>query len=277
MTSETQPALNGVPLRDQELVFPITPVQAVAANRSQRERLVASLAELSATDWAAPSRCADWSVQNVVQHLVDINRVQRSAVAAALAGERFTLFQTFNPKVTPAEWIAEAGPQSYQETLSDMVETTQALLADVDALPADPDSVLLSTPAGRQPWHRSVLHALFDSAIHERDIFAPLGRHVDTPTDEFTPIAAYQLLLTGRVLAAVGIAVDLGLALAGGPSLRLVVNGPLVSVTEEAVDGGLTGEAAAVLDAMGGRGELADVVSGPAEVIPALGALRSLL
>ena len=54
-------SIGGVP--DDQLV-PLT---------RQRRRLEAMLADLATDEWAAPSRCDDWTVQDVVAHLAGVN------------------------------------------------------------------------------------------------------------------------------------------------------------------------------------------------------------
>ena len=53
----------------------------------QRRRLAALLGELDDEQWAAPSRCAEWSVQDVVAHLVSVNQFWAFSIGAALGGE----------------------------------------------------------------------------------------------------------------------------------------------------------------------------------------------
>src|ERR1043165_8876667 len=96
----------GVGLRDQQVTLDITPADAVRANRTQRTRLLASLRELDADDWARSSRCDRWSVKDVVRPLVHMNGLQRETLAAARNDERYTGFKTFDPKATPDEWVS---------------------------------------------------------------------------------------------------------------------------------------------------------------------------
>ncbi|HVE97878.1 MAG TPA: maleylpyruvate isomerase N-terminal domain-containing protein [Mycobacteriales bacterium] len=274
--------LPGVALREHDVQLGVSPEQAAAATRSHRSRFLAEVEALSPDEWTAQSRCSAWSVQDVVRHGVHINTVLLDGVAAARAGERFAFFSTFNPKLSPLEYLEAHGPEPVEASLAAYAETTQRLITVVDELVADGADLLVASPVGRQPWHRSVLHGLFDSAIHERDILAPLGRVPDPapPADELTAIAAYQVLLVGRFLAVVGMPFDLALHLDGGPALRFRVDGPLVSVQPGGTDGAAVearGEVYAVLDAMVGRGSLADALDAPPEVVAAMSAISSLV
>jgi len=282
--TETTPQYAGVPLKLQDVRFTVASEDAVAAAHSQRGRLLETVRDLTADEWAAPSRCAAWTVQDLVRHLTHIGGVQADSMVAARTGERFGFFSTFDPKATPDALIKEGGPEDVGVTLGGFVASTERLLSLVDELAAAADDALLvSTPAGRQPWHRSLLHGLFDSAVHERDIVEQLPAR-STPVvgaDEVRAIASYQVLLVARILAVVGAPVNLGLELVGGPSLHVVVDGPVVSVQPldpaASPPARASGEVNAVLDAMSGRGALADVLDGPPEVAMGLSALASLV
>ena len=288
-----------VAFRDQDVRFDVTTSDAITANRSQRSRLLATLQDLTSKQWQAPSRCADWTVQDVVRHLEHMSDLLLGAIVAARADERYAVFRNFDPKSTPSRLIADAGPEPVAETLLGFAASTARIVTAVDELSDVDDVLLISTPAGRQPWPRAVLHGLFDSALHERDILVALSLPV--PHDpaaaagadalELSAVARYQVLLTGRILCMVGIQTDLCLQLVGGPSLRLVVAGASVDVhtdhsrtndaTSEPVPGNgcvdCTGPATAVLDAMAGRENLSDVLTGPPGAAAALSVLAGVL
>lgn len=271
-----------VPLREHDVQLGVSPAHAAEAIRSHRSRLLAEVQSFTPDDWAAQSRCSEWSVQDVVRHLVHLNTVQLDAVAAARAGEKFGFFSTFNPKQTPLEHLAAQGPDPVEATRAAYAETTQRLIAVADELAAEDADLLVASPVGRQPWHRSLLHGLFDSAVHERDVLVPLGRAPEPapPAAEVTAIAAYQVLLVGRFLAVVGTPIDLALHLDGGPSLRFRVDGPVVSVQPGGTDGAAVvarGEVDAVLDAMVGRGDLGAALDAPPEVVTAMSSISSLV
>ena len=288
-----------VAFRDQDIRFDVTAGDAITANGAQRARLLATLQDLTEEQWQAPSRCADWTVQDVVRHLGHMNELILGAMVAARVDEHYTVFRTFDPKSTPSRLIADAGPESVADTLSGFAGSTARVVTAVDEL-ADLDAdLLISTPAGRQPWPRAVLHGLFDSALHERDILAALSLPIPHDSDavaasdavELTAIASYQILLTGRILCMVGIQTDLCLNLVGGPSLQLVVAGASVDVhtdhsrsdhapSDPVRDGeylDCSGPATAVLDAMAGRANLSDVLTGPPAAAAALSVLAGVL
>jgi uncharacterized protein (TIGR03083 family) len=267
----------GVQFRDQDVRFDVTPGEALAANTAQRGRLLATLHGLSDVNWAHESRCAGWSVQHVVRHLAQMNDLIADAITAALAGERFDAFKTFDPRTTPDTWV-QARHESPAGTLGIYDNSSTALMKVIDGLDAD-GTLLVATPAGRQPWPRALLHALFDSAIHERDILEPLGVEVAADADELSAIAAYQVLLAARVACLAGLPLDVTLRLDGADTLSVAIDAAVVDVHRDAADGGevATGSAVAVLDAMAGRGDLDAVLTGSPVAVTALSTLRALL
>jgi len=286
--TETTPQYAGVPVRDQDVRLDVTAAEAVEAGRSQRTRLLDAVESLTDDEWMAQSRCAQWSVQDVVRHLVHVTSMSVESIEAARTGARYDGFSAakFNPKETPHAFLTALGAEPAEATREAFAASTARVIAAMDELSADKlladDDVLVATPIGRQVWHRSLLHGLFDSAVHERDILAPFGRKPDPtpPAEEVRAIASYQVLLVARILAVVGAPVDLALRLTGGPDLRVRVAGPLVSVSSGDLDGATAearGEVDAVLDAMTGRGQLAEVLDAPPEVVMGLSALSSLV
>jgi uncharacterized protein (TIGR03083 family) len=285
-----------VAFRDQDVRFDVTASDAVTANRAQRARLLTTLRDLTDEQWQAPSRCAGWTVQDVVRHLGQMNELILGAIAAGRADEHYTVFRNFDPKSTPSRLIADAGPEPVAETLSGFATSTTRTVTAINELADLEEDLLIATPAGRQPWPRAVLHGLFDSALHERDILVALslpvphdsGAAATTNAVELAAVASYQVLLTGRILCMVGIQTELCLHLVGGPTLRLLVAGASVDVhadrteSDEAPigDGGsmaCSGPATAVLDAMAGRENLADVLTGPPAAAAALSVLAGVL
>jgi uncharacterized protein (TIGR03083 family) len=162
----------------------------------QRRRLAALLAELDDAEWAAPSRCEAWSVQDVVSHLVTTNQFWAFAVGAARAGAPTRVLATFDPVASPAEMVAAVRSQGPADVLAQFVEGVDALAAAVEGLDADGWAMPGEAPPGHVPLSAVALHALWDSWVHERDILLPLGRPpVDEP-DEIIGSLAYAAALS---------------------------------------------------------------------------------
>lgn len=268
----------GVALRDQQVELFVTAQRAAAANESQRSRLVSTLRTLDESQWRTSSRCPDWTVQDVVRHLAQMADLTRAALTGGRAGERVDAFTTFDPKKTPTDLVRSVGTQAPASTLADFERSTAALIELVNGLGPE-ETFLAVTPAGRQPWPRSTLHALFDSAVHERDIAAPLGINVPAGEKEMTAIAAYQVLLSSRVACMFGAQARFELELTGASGMTVTIDGPNVRLSDQLGSGATvcSGDAVRVLDAMTGRGDLSAELHAPPEVIAVLSTLVALI
>lgn len=150
----------------------------------QRRRLDAIFAALSDAEWAAPSRCEEWTVQDVAAHLDGANGFFQRSITAGLAGEPTRMLVGFDPKATPAAMVADVRSATPAETLAGLVESNDALCDLVGALDDEEWSTIAEAPAGLLPIRWLVHHALWDSWVHERDIGLPLGLTLTEEPDE---------------------------------------------------------------------------------------------
>jgi uncharacterized protein (TIGR03083 family) len=141
----------------------------------QRTRLGELLAGLDEAQWATPSRCDGWSVQDVVAHLVIVNGFWDLSIKAGLAGEPTRYLSAFDPAVSPAEAAPSMRVLSAADTLEQLVTSNQAIFDLVRALDGDGWQTTAEAPAGHLPIRLVVNHALWDGWVHERDIVLPLG------------------------------------------------------------------------------------------------------
>lgn len=161
----------------------------------QRRRLEALLAGLDERQWSLPSRCAGWSVRDVVTHLVSTNQFWTFSIGAAMSGEPSRFLVGFDPVATPADLVRGAGSLSRDEVLERFVASNHALEQAV--APLGPDD--WDRPGEAPPGHVSLLavalHALWDSWIHERDIVLPLGLEQASVDGEVAACLAYAAAL----------------------------------------------------------------------------------
>jgi hypothetical protein len=75
----------------------------------QRQRFVAVLRGFGPSDWAAPTRCTDWSVHDVIRHLCDGNM---KLAAAGLDDRTLDLTAGFDPRTTPRGWPTISASES---------------------------------------------------------------------------------------------------------------------------------------------------------------------
>ena len=74
----------------------------------QRTRLATRLADLDDAQWAAPSRCQGWSVQDVVAHLTTTNQFWALSITSARDGDPTRFLDGFDPVAVPAQLVDDA-------------------------------------------------------------------------------------------------------------------------------------------------------------------------
>jgi uncharacterized protein (TIGR03083 family) len=174
----------------------------------QRRRLQATLEALGRGDWAAPTRCEQWSVKDVVAHLVGVNAFWQASVQAGLAGTPTRVLVGFDPAVTPGLIIEPMRDLAPEKVLELFVASNESLLAVFDGLDDRRWMMAAETPAGHVTIRVVAHHALWDCWVHERDIALPLGATPPVEADEMRASLRYVSALgpafalsTGRTFA----------------------------------------------------------------------------
>jgi uncharacterized protein (TIGR03083 family) len=162
----------------------------------QRARLAEIATTFTDSEWSAPSRCAGWSVRDVIAHLAGINPLYVMAAAAGLAGEPTRLMPHFDPAVSPLRMVEDIGSLSSTEVLDLFVSSNADLVATVEALDEGGWSTVAESPLGAVPIRLLMSHALWDSWVHERDILIPLGIEPAVNADEVVASLRYVSALT---------------------------------------------------------------------------------
>jgi uncharacterized protein (TIGR03083 family) len=225
----------------------------------QRQRFVAVLEGFGPGDWAAPTRCADWSAHDVVRHLCDCNAVG-NAIVAGTDDHTLDITAGFDPRITPRGWLATSAGEPPGATLSRFVATTEEVLALLRARLAQSRRFDVPLPYGPMDWTVLLLHAFWDSWIHERD--ALLARGTDHPTDGDATAyaAAYGLFIAAAVASMFGDQVQEKLTLGGdgGGVFDLDCRGAVTLTVTRVTTAGAP--AAEVTDALAGRAQTAAVL-----------------
>ena len=226
--------------------------------------MAALLAGLDDEQWAAPSRCAGWSVQDVAAHLTSTNQFWALSVTSGIAGEPTRLLAGFDPVATPAQMVDAVRSRTPAETLDRFVASNDALTGAIErARRRRRGQCLAEAPPGHISIELLALHALWDSWIHERDIALPLGLPLVDEADEITGSLAYVAGLGPAFLALGGSTRSATLEVrATDPDVRLVVEiGPSVLLHARpapvgAVTVTVTGDAVDLVEALSFRAPL---------------------
>lgn len=160
----------------------------------QRRRLVDALAELDDADWSRPSRCAGWTVRDVVVHLDSTNAFWSFSIRRGLEGDPTSFLATFDPVSSPAELVAAAGDPSPAEVLERFRASTESLAETVGGV-GDAWGATAEAPVGHVSVDAVVHHALWDSWVHERDVLEPLGVEQVAEADEVEASLRYAAAL----------------------------------------------------------------------------------
>jgi uncharacterized protein (TIGR03083 family) len=195
--------------------LPIVAVEARDAGphpvMAQRRRLGETLAELTDEQWAHPSRCDGWTVQDVISHLTSTNGFWAFSIQSGVAGEPTRFLSSFDPVASPAELAAREHGRPPAEALEAYLGSVEAMAAVIDGLDDTGWAARSEAPPGHLPVTLTADHALWDAWVHERDIVLPLGLE---PT-----VVAAEVLASLRYGAGLGPAFGLSL---GTPTLGAV-------------------------------------------------------
>ena len=222
----------------------------------QQARFVAELGTLDEAAWSAPSRCDAWSNRDVIVHLDTATSFFAFAIRQGLAGQPTRFLATFDPVASPAQLVADAGPLSSQEVLARFAASSAGMADLLGSLDEADWAVLAEAPPGHLSVAAVAHHSLWDSWVHERDVFVPLG--IDPPLE------ADEVACSLRYVAALSpaFAVHHGFARTGvlevdvvGPDVVFAVEvGDRVAVRGEpsqtVPDLRLTGDAVVLLEAL---------------------------
>lgn len=130
--------------------------------RTERLALIDFLETLSPADWAVPSLCAGWTVQDVAAHLASASGM---GVGELLAVSARAGFRPNRVNLESARRWSQRGPRFILDQLRRNAEE------------------------GRRPMGTTQLMALTDSLCHADDIRYPLGRTAPLDGESFALVA----------------------------------------------------------------------------------------
>lgn len=236
----------------------LDPAAVLAAYARHRRRFADEVISLSDAELATPSRCAKWTVADVLRHGCDVDAWMQSIWSGGPLP-----FTSFDPRTTPHDSVVTGRAVPDDVVRDRYAASARVMAADVAGSGPDRWGLPSLCPAGAVPWWMSALHVFFDSWVHERDALLPLGRSLPADPGEATPVLAWAISLVGHI---------------GTDPLDAEVGGVHVvrhdGVVSSRVVGAASGDVAAIIDAVSGRGSVAEALAGcdPA-VVRRLGAM----
>ena len=226
----------------------------------QRRRFVAVLQGFGPDDWAAPTRCADWSAHDVVRHLCDGTML---ATSAGPDDRTLDMAAGFDPRITPHRSLSASAAESSDATLHRFTATTAEALALLRTRVARNGRYDVRLPYGPMDWTILMLHIFWDSWLHERDVLLARGREHPTDDDATYYATAYGLFISAAVAS-----------MFGGPVREtLTLGGDGGGIFQLDTCGGVTLIGTRVTTAGSPADQVADALAGRTETSTALGEL----
>ena len=174
-----------------------SPEQVVAAWRSHRQRFRDWFGAVDEAGWAGETRCTEWRVRDMAQHLISGAQFLGYTLHQARKGEPTRLLADFDAQQTPKLTTALYDGLPPSQLLDQLHAVDARVDAELEPLEADGWGVFAEAPPGHVPAHVSVNHFLFDSWVHERDVLLPAGQVPVTEPGEAAAVTSYVLALAG--------------------------------------------------------------------------------
>jgi uncharacterized protein (TIGR03083 family) len=234
------------------------------ASSRQAQRLVALVREFSDEQWAAPSRCEQWRVRDVISHLSTTNGFWAYSLGEGLRGEPSSLLANFDPVRTPPLLVASLSELSNQQVFEQYAASVDQLCALFETVRDDQWDMVAEAPPGHVSLREIGAHSLWDSWTHERDIAIPLNLPLSHEADEISWCLRYVAGLGAAFLATEGSTREGLLTIAvTQPELLITVQVGADVVVRETRDSDppamITGDATAVVESLSCRAPMISI------------------
>lgn len=235
-------------------------------------RLIATWQGFAQVQWERQSRNTEWTVHQTVRHVADVMEL----AVASVNGQPALGENDFDPRSTPARWLTTSEGESPRVTIERFAAASTSHRAGVGDRLAAGDDAHERTVYGTAHWTVNVVHVLWDSWLHERDVLLPLGVPAPCSEAEERLVGLYGLLMALVPSMMFEQSISLTVQL-GGAGLRTIEvgcgAGSLRSAEVPAGAAAISGAMPAAIDALAGRGDaVADVISGAPEELGLLAA-----
>ena len=272
---------------DVRVVLDVAPAEVTAALSRLWQRISDGVDALAPEEWEQPTRCSEWRVVDVVNHLADAGLWVTTCMDALRDGRSTAIFVNFDPISRPKQLTdaADRTPATARRRLAEAFDGMRARVASLDD--AGFREIHIETPLGLQPPAVALSHLAWDTWLHERDMFLPLGREVPELADDVRLAALYALRMEAYIQTLMHREVHAGLALRGALDETLLLDVTSAEVRIEVLRDGngtapatrtlLHADAATAVDALSGRGDVAAALEGPEDVRSTMSMMRTFL
>jgi uncharacterized protein (TIGR03083 family) len=256
-----------------------------------RARFESELRHLDPADWDRPTRCTEWSVREVVGHLVVVDGFWAFTLGNARDGvPPLTMLEGFDPSSSTDDLVKATLTTPVSELLDQFSAAAATTTELLSSFTKEQWRNRTESPLGHLPPPILLGHMLWDSWLHERDILEPMNAAPTSPAEELLAVTWFSLCFSGLQGGLLGdpnpagpgpdAVIDATLAFDDLPdtALRVRIDDGIEIVAADPQDAIPVGSAAAFVDAFGGRrstDEFGDVL--PADLFAQLTRARLAL
>ena len=176
---------------------------AIAALAEEWEMIAGLCAALEDAEWATPTECPGWSVQDNVSHIIGTERMLLGDPAPEVDVGDAPHVRNDIGRINEL-WIAERRPWAPSAVLREFLEVTAARLTALESMTQDDFDADSWTPAGQDTYGRFMRIRVLDCWVHEQDIRGATGRPghrggpvVELTLDEFAAAVAFAVAKLG--------------------------------------------------------------------------------
>ena len=166
--------------------------------RAHRARFLSAVRGLDAGDWDHATRCAEWSVRDVVTHLVTVDGFWPVAMATARDdGPPTTYLTGFDPSSSPDEFVRAATADTSDPSCSNGTppHSTRCTRSSIGAGRRGLEPAVRVAARARPRGSSILAHGYWDSWLHEYDIFVPLGDPPAVERDDLSVATWFSLVM----------------------------------------------------------------------------------
>ncbi len=178
----------------------VDPAFAIALEpwRSHRSRFETTLRDLAEPDWERPTRCDAWNVRDVIGHLVVVDGFWALTLGQSRAGAApATMLEGFDPSRSTDDLVAGTRSTPAPELFEQFTSAGTTAAGIFDAFTAEDWHRRCESPLGHLPATCILGHMLWDSWLHERDIFVPMGADPGRDPAELLAVTWFMVCFAG--------------------------------------------------------------------------------